>query len=140
MLHVEPAVRSNGRIAPSRNIPGIAGGRYRMLTANVALGSAGRDEARVSGTNPRMFVANAKVSVASGIARKLGDCTSCRERQPMRLEWAKIGGIARGEAGIGSDGDGCDHAVCEQTAPAAGNVEQFRGECGMRPVERLGFT
>ena len=58
----------------------------------------------------------------------------------MRREWAKIGGIARGEAGIGSDGDGCDHAVCEQTAPAASNVEEFRGECGMRPVERLGFA
>ena len=48
----------------------------------------------------------------------------CRER-------AEVGRIARREAGIGADRDGCDHAVREETAPAAGNVEQFRSEASV---------
>src|SRR5688500_8189118 len=61
-----PAVRPNGRRAPAPNIPGVVRGRYLMLTGCAALGSAGRDEARVSGTNAQGLVANVEVSVASG--------------------------------------------------------------------------
>ena len=58
----------------------------------------------------------------------------------MRREWAKIGRIARSEAGIRANRGGRDHAVRERTAPATGNVEQLRGESGVRPIECLRFA